>query len=141
MEPRIISDSYHVSPQISPEDAVAIHDAGYTLVIDNRPDSEIPPQLQTEQMRAACEAAGLRFEALPLTNMTMNAENIMRQTELMESADGKVLAYCASGTRCTVIWALCMANDLGADRVLQAAASAGYNLEGLRPTLKALETD
>lgn len=138
MEPRIITDRYHVSPQISPEDAAAIHEAGYTLVIDNRPDAEVPPEFQAEAMRTAIEAAGLRFAVLPLTHQTMHADNIMRQSELIEGAEGKVLAYCASGTRSTVVWALGMASDLGADAVLKTAADAGYNLQGLRPTLRAL---
>ncbi|QRF67287.1 TIGR01244 family sulfur transferase [Ponticoccus alexandrii] len=138
MEPRIITDRYHVSPQISPEDAAAIKQAGYTLVIDNRPDGEVPPDFQADAMRVAMEAAGLRFEVLPLTHQTMHADNIMRQSEMIESAEGKVLAYCASGTRSTVVWALGKASDLGADAVLETAAQAGYNLEGLRPTLRAL---
>ncbi len=138
MEPRIITDRYHVSPQISPEDAAAIKQAGYTLVIDNRPDGEVPPDFQADAMRTAMESAGLRFEVLPLTHQTMNADNIMRQGELIEGTEGKVLAYCASGTRSTVVWALGKASDLGADTVLEAAAQAGYNLEGLRPTLRAL---
>ncbi|MEN9060319.1 TIGR01244 family sulfur transferase [Ponticoccus litoralis] len=138
MEPRIITDRYHVSPQISPEDAAAIKQAGYTLVIDNRPDGEVPPDFQADAMRVAMESAGLRFEVLPLTHQTMNADNIMRQGELIEGAEGKVLAYCASGTRSTVVWALGKASDLGADTVLETAARAGYNLEGLRPTLRAL---
>lgn len=138
MEPRIITDRYHVSPQISPEDAAAIKQAGYTLVIDNRPDGEVPLDFQADAMRTAMEAAGLRFEVLPLTHQTMNADNIMRQGELIEGAEGKVLAYCASGTRSTVVWALGKASDLGADTVLETAAQAGYNLEGLRPTLRAL---
>lgn len=139
MEPRIVTETYHVSPQISPEDAAAIRDAGYTLVIDNRPDNEVPPELQAAAIRQAMEAAGLRFELLPLTHQTMTAENILRQAEMIDGAEGKVLAYCASGTRCTVIWALARASELGADGVLKAAAAAGYDLAGLRPTLKALE--
>jgi uncharacterized protein (TIGR01244 family) len=138
MDPRIIAPNYHVSPQISPEDADAIRAAGYALVIDNRPDGEVPPPLQAEAMRAAMEAAGLRFAVLPLTHQTMHAENIMRQAELIEGAEGPVLAYCASGTRSTVVWALGMASDLGADAVLSAARDGGYDLEGLRPTLKTL---
>lgn len=139
MEPRIVTESYHVSPQISPEDAAAIREAGYTLVIDNRPDNEVPPELQATPMRQAMEAAGLRFEVLPLTHQTMTAEKILQQAEMIDGADGKVLAYCASGTRCTVIWALARASELGADGVLKAAAAAGYDLAGLRPTLQALE--
>ncbi|AUC52345.1 MAG: TIGR01244 family sulfur transferase [Sagittula sp.] len=138
MTPRILTDNYHVSPQISPEDAAAIRDAGYVMVLDNRPDAEVPPEFQTDAMREAMEAAGLRFEALPLTHQTMNAENILAQADLVASANGPVLAYCASGTRCTVIWALANVESMGTDAVLETAARAGYDISGLRPTLNAL---
>jgi uncharacterized protein (TIGR01244 family) len=54
-------DDYAVSPQITPEDARAIGEAGFTTVICNRPDSEIGPDQQAEAVRRAVEAAGLRF--------------------------------------------------------------------------------
>ncbi len=138
MTPHAITDRYHVSPQIEPVDAAAIKAAGYSLVICNRPDNEVPPMLQAAAIRAAVEAEGLRFEVLPLTHQTMTAENILKQSDLAASADGPVLAYCASGTRCSVIWALGHAEELGADAVLEATAKAGYNLSGLRPTLETL---
>ncbi len=139
MTPHILSEQYHVSPQISAEDAPALKAAGYTMVICNRPDNEVPPTHQAQAIRAAVEAEGLRFEVLPLTHQTMTAENIHIQGSLADSADGPVLAYCASGTRCTVVWAMWQAQDLGADAVLEAAERAGYNISGLRPTLTALE--
>jgi uncharacterized protein (TIGR01244 family) len=138
MDPRALTPDYHVSPQIDPADAPAIKAAGYDLVICNRPDAEVPPSHQSDAMRAAIEAAGLRFVVLPLTHQTMTAENILIQSDLVQSAQGPVLAYCASGTRCSVIWALGKAETMGTDAVIQAAANAGYNLAGLRPTLDAL---
>lgn len=138
MTPRPLTPRYHVSPQIDPADAPAIKAAGYSLVICNRPDAEVPPSHQAAAMRTAVEAAGLRFEVLPLTHQTMTAENILRQSELVDGAEGPVLAYCASGTRCSVIWALGQAESLGVDAVLEAAARAGYDLRGLRPTLEEL---
>jgi uncharacterized protein (TIGR01244 family) len=138
MMARKLSETYHVSPQISPEDAAALREAGFAMVICNRPDNEVPPSHQAAAVGAAVEAQGMRFAVLPLTHQTMNAENILAQAELVEEAGGPVLAYCASGTRCTVIWALGQAEALGADGVLQAAAEAGYDISGLRPTLEAL---
>lgn len=138
MEPRALTPRYHVSPQIDPADAAAIKAAGYALVICNRPDEEVPPSHQAQTMRAAVEAEGLRFVSLPLTHQTMTAENILKQSDLVDAADGPVLAYCASGTRCSVIWALGNVDKMGVDAVLEAAAQAGYNLAGLRPTLDAL---
>ena len=138
MTPRKLSETYSVSPQISPEDVAALRDAGFVMVLCNRPDEENPPALQSDAMRQAVEAEGLRFAVLPLTHQTMNAENILKQQEIVASAGGPVLAYCASGTRCTVIWALGNAQDMGADAVIETAREAGYDIAGLRPTLETL---
>ena len=136
MDPRSITPRYFVSPQIAPEDVPAIVEAGFSRVICNRPDGEVPPSHQADAIRTAVEAAGLEFRALPLTHQTMTPENVAKQLEMAESTDGPVLAYCASGTRSSVVWALAHAAELGADAVLGKTAEAGYQLEGLRPALE-----
>lgn len=137
MDIRQITPTYHVSPQIDAVDAQAIKDAGIVRVICNRPDAEVPPALQAETIGAAMRAAGLEYEVLPLTHTTMTPENVARQSRLAQ-ADGPVLAYCASGTRCTMIWALAQAGTLSSDDILDTAAKAGYDIGGLRPTLDAM---
>lgn len=136
MDIRSLSDTYAVSPQISVDDAQAIADAGIALVICNRPDSEVPPSHHAEPIGDAVRQAGIRFEVLPLTHQTMTPENVARQAELVESANGLVLAYCATGTRCSVVWALDQAKTRKPDDVLADTAAAGYQLDGLRPTLE-----
>lgn len=135
MDARCITPRYFVSPQIAVEDIPAIADAGFKTVICNRPDAEVPPSHQAEAIRAAAEAAGLRFEVLELTHQTMTPDNVALQRNLAEQCDGPVLAYCASGTRCSVVWALGQAGDMSADEILTATAAAGYQLEQLRPAL------
>lgn len=138
MDIRQITPRYHVSPQISAEDAQALADAGIARVICNRPDAEVPPSHQAQAIEAAIRAAGMDFAVLPLTHQTMTPENIAAQAELVESAGGPVLAYCASGTRCSVIWALGQAGKLPVDEILTTTQRAGYALDGLRPTLETL---
>ena len=155
MDIRQVTPRYSVSPQIDPSDLAAIKAAGFTKVICNRPDEENPPSHQAAAMAEAAEAAGIAFEVLPLTHQTMTPENVTRQFDMVDGADGPVLAYCdtdnlwarkgtdgpvlaycASGTRCTVIWALSQAGKLSADEILGTAAKAGYMLEQLRPRLE-----
>lgn len=138
MDPRCITPRYFVSPQIAAEDLQALAEAGFKAVICNRPDAEVPPSHQADAIRIAAEAAGLRFESLPLTHQTMTAENIAKQRELAEICEGPVLAYCASGTRCSVVWALGQASDMTPDAILSKTAAAGYQLDNLRPTLEQL---
>ncbi|MWB77931.1 TIGR01244 family phosphatase [Pseudooceanicola sp. 216_PA32_1] len=139
MDIRQITPRYSVTPQITPEDVAAIKAAGFVRVICNRPDEENPAELQAGAIREVVEAAGLDFVVLPLTHQTMTPENIALQKSAAGDADGPVLAYCASGTRCSVIWALGQATDgKSSDEILAATAKAGYDLGQLRPRLDAL---
>lgn len=138
MDVRTLTPRYSVSPQIAVEDVPAIVESGFKTVICNRPDEEVPPSHQAQALQEAVEAAGLKFEVLPLTHQTMTPENVGVQRTMYENNPGPVLAYCASGTRCSVIWALGQACDLGVDVVLTTAAQAGYDLSNLRPTLDAI---
>ena len=137
MQIRQVTPRYSVSPQIAPEDMEAIRAHGFTAVICNRPDEENPVDHQAAAMAEAAKAAGLAFTAIPLTHQTMTPDNIARQEAAVAASDGPVLAYCASGTRCTVIWSLARAAEgMSADDILKTAADAGYDLSGLRPRLE-----
>ncbi|KUP92305.1 TIGR01244 family sulfur transferase [Tritonibacter horizontis] len=138
MDARTLTPRYSVSPQISVEDVPAIVAAGYTTVICNRPDSEVPPSHQAAAIRAAVEEAGLTFLELPLTHQTMTPENVALQRSYYDAAAGPVLAYCASGTRCSVAWALGLAGEVAVSDIMTTTQNAGYDLSGLRPTLEEL---
>lgn len=137
MDIRCISPRFFAAPQISAEDIAAIKDAGIDLIICNRPDEEVPPSHQAAAIGAAAEAAGVKFAFRPLTHQTMTAEIIAQNRDLMDSVDGAVLAYCASGTRSTIAWALGHAKDMSTDEIIEAARNGGYELSNLRPTLEA----
>ncbi len=138
MEIRPLTPRYAVSPQITVEDVPAIADAGFAKVICNRPDSEVPTEMQSDAIGAAVRAAGMEYEVLELTHRTMTPENIEMQRQMAESGDGPVLAYCASGTRCSVVWALGQSDRMSADEILNTTGKAGYRLDNLRPTLEQL---
>ena len=67
----------------------------------------------------------------------MTPEIIARNRDLIEGCDGKVLAYCASGTRSTIAWALGAAREMPADDIIAAAGAGGYDLSSMRPMLQA----
>jgi len=138
MDIRPLTPHYAVSPQISPEDLPLIAEAGFSAVICNRPDAENPPEWHAAAMAEAAQAVGLQFHNLPLTHQTMTPENVARQRDLIDAATGPVLAYCASGTRSSVIWSLGQAGHLSTDEILAATARAGYQLDQLRPALDAM---
>ena len=138
MDIRPLTDCYAVSPQIAAHDVAALKEAGYATIICNRPDAEVGPEEQAETIRAAAEAAGLGFVENPITHGGMGPDEVERQRRTIDEAPGPVLAYCASGTRSTVIWMLGAAPDAEPDSLLAAARAQGYQLDMLRPQLEAL---
>lgn len=136
MDIRALTPRYAVSPQIAPEDLPAIKAAGFVTVINNRPDGEIPAALQTEEIRAAAESLGLAFVANPVIGGAITEDNVSTQREVITSSPGPVFAYCASGNRSSVVWALAHAGERPADELIGIPARFGYSLEWLRPTLE-----
>lgn len=134
---RTLTPDYTTSPQITLADIPGIRGAGYKTVICNRPDSENPPELRAEVLRAAIEAAGMKFVVNPVIGGALTAENVVAQADAIRSSDGPVFAYCASGNRSSIVWALAEAGQRDADQMIAAAAKWGYNLEPYRAQIEA----
>ncbi len=131
-----LTDQFAVAPQIAAEDLPALKAAGFTTIICNRPDHEVPPPLQARTLEAAAQAEGIAFVVNPVEGGTLGFEAVAPQRAAAEGSAGPVLAYCRSGTRSSVVWALAMAPTLGVDAVLTATATAGYDLAQLRQVLE-----
>ena len=138
MEIRALTPTYAVSPQIEPADLPVIKAAGYTTVIDNRPDGEIDEGLQGSAIRKAAEALGLTFVLNPLIPGAFTPENVAVQSAAIAGSKGPVFAYCASGNRCSIIWAMMNAGNMPIDDLVAIPARFGYKLDHLRPTLEAI---
>jgi uncharacterized protein (TIGR01244 family) len=133
-----LSPDYSVAPQIVIEDVATIVNAGFKSVICNRPDQENPVPCQIEAIKAVALAAGLKFAENVFDSDSFGSDKVERQTELLKQMPGPVLAYCASGNRCSVIWAFSLAGTLEIDTILEATTHAGYQLSHLRPQLENL---
>ncbi|NSX55258.1 TIGR01244 family sulfur transferase [Parasulfitobacter algicola] len=138
MDIRTLTDTYSVTPQISPDDMTTIAQAGFKSVICNRPDAENPPAYQISEMEKAASDAGLALYLNPFPSPMMSMEHVTEQARLLTNADGPVLAYCASGTRSCRVWALSQAGQMPVDDIINAGARAGYQLNDLRSHIMAL---
>jgi uncharacterized protein (TIGR01244 family) len=135
MEIRALTPTYAVSPQIEAADLPAIKAAGYTTIINNRPDGEITENLHAAQMQKQAEALGLTFVINPLIPGNFTPDNIAVQAAAVKGSAGPVFAYCASGNRCSIIWAMMNAGTIPADDLIAIPARFGYRLDHLRPQL------
>ncbi len=142
MDIRRIDARIAVSPQIDPADIPAIKAAGFTAIVNNRPDGEEAAQPSGDAIRAAAEDAGLAYTAIPVTHAGFSHPQVAAMIDAMAQANGPVLAYCRSGTRSCNLWALAQAG-LGEDHdtLVEQGAAAGYDLNGLRPLMDAVSPD
>ncbi|MGU3389369.1 TIGR01244 family sulfur transferase [Sphingomonas sp. M1A8_2b] len=136
---RQINESISVAPQIAVDQVAEIAAAGYTTIVNNRPDDEDAGQPSGDAIRTAAEAAGLKYVSIPVTHAGFSHPQIDAMTQALTDSDGPVLAYCRSGTRSCNLWALAAAKaGRNPNLLLAQAEDAGYDLRGIRPMLDAL---
>lgn len=131
LELKRINQAVSVSPQIAAEDLAALKQMGFVAVVNNRPDGESPDQPSGEEIRAAAEAAGLDYFAIPLGRDGVSDDMVTQTRAVLEQASGPVLCYCRSGTRSTTLWALSQAGSRPAAEIIESAAHAGYDVSHL----------
>lgn len=123
-----LDDKTLVAGQIAPHEVAALKGQGVTMIVNNRPDGEEPGQPTGAEIEEAAEAAGLTYCAVPI-HRGIGPADVEAMQEAIEAADGKVLAYCRSGTRSTLAWALARRKQGAAvEDVAEAAARAGVDL-------------
>ncbi len=131
MDIKKIDDGISVSGQIQPDDIAAIKQAGFTTVINNRPDGEAPDQPAGADIAQAAQDAGLNYVAIPMGRDGVSPDMVNATRQAMADSQGPVFAFCRSGTRSTTLWALSQAGTQSADSIINSAAQAGYDISHL----------
>lgn len=127
--PRQLDDTTLVSSQIDPADVPGLAAQGVTLIINNRPDGEDPGQPLSADIEAAAEQAGIDYRFIPIRR-GIGPSDVEAMGEALESCtNGKILAFCRSGTRSTLAWAVARREQGASVEELQRAAeSAGVDI-------------
>ncbi len=136
---RKLDDQILASPQIGLADLETAKALGVTLVINNRPEGESEDQTPGDAIEAAARAAGMDYLAIPITHSGFSHGQISAMAKALEAHDGPILAYCRSGTRSTLLWALAQASrGVDADELAAKARRAGYDLTPIRAMMDML---
>ena len=136
---REVTDGFLASPQIGLDDVREAQARGVSLIINNRPEGESDDQVPGPQIEAAARAAGMDYRAIPVSHAGFSEDQVDAMATALEAAGGPVLAYCRSGTRSTLLWALAQASQ-GADpnEIAAHAAGAGYDVTPIRALIDML---
>jgi uncharacterized protein (TIGR01244 family) len=132
-----LSEQVRVGPQLSVEDIAALAKEGVKVVINNRPDGESPDQPPNAALAAAAEQAGIAYRHIPIAGGAVTPEAVKAMAEAL--GQGEAVAFCRSGMRSTMLWALAQAGSRTAEEIIEAAREAGYDVSPLRPYLEGME--
>ena len=126
-----LTESLSVAAQITPQDIPNLAAQGFTVVVCNRPDGEVPGQATMDEIEAACNAADLLFVRSPVDAMNFPGPDIEGLGALFDDPGQSVLAYCRTGTRCANLWVTSQTGETQAAAV-QAARDIGFDLSLVR---------
>ncbi len=133
-----LTDTVAVAGQLWDADLAELARQGYRAVINNRPDGEVPGQPKAADLRAAAERHGLAYWHIPVAGGQIGPAEIDGFRQALAATAGPVAAFCRSGQRSAVLWALAEAPERGPGEVTARAAAAGYDLTAVRDRLAAV---
>ena len=101
---RKLTDHILVSPQITIDQVAEAKAQGVTMIVNNRPDDEEPGQINGAEIEAAALKAGIDYVAVPVAHGGFAPWQLDGMAQALDqTGDGKMLAYCRSGTRSTLL--------------------------------------
>lgn len=128
---KYITPEFYVAEQLTIEQLSELASAGIKHVICNRPDEEGVCQESSDSMKREAERLGMSFHYLPTAPGKFESELVNQFGQLVTQLNGKVLAYCRTGTRSLSLWTLANPERKSRGDLLLLAEQAGYNMSGL----------
>jgi len=125
---RQLDDRTLVCGQIAPGEVAQLAGQGVTMLVNNRPDGEELGQPLAADIEAAAEAAGIAYRFVPIIRGIGPADIEAMQDAMQTHGEGKLLAFCRSGTRSALALALaCRGEGASREEVEQKLIGAGID--------------
>ena len=124
-----------VAGQLLPAQIQALAEQGVMTFINNRPDMEAPMQPSSQELEKLAQDLGVDYHHIPMTG-GLTPGLIEASETAYANLPRPIVAFCASGTRSTALWAFAHVKTLGVEAVMKAMSEAGYNLEQIRGPLE-----
>ena len=125
-----LAENLYISPQLTEGDAAEAARLGIRSVVCHRPDGEEESQPDYALVQDWLAAAGITEAAhQPLTAGTITVRDAEMFHLLFTASDKPVLAFCRTGTRSALLWAIhAVRSGTSVADALAAAQNAGVDL-------------
>lgn len=126
-----IIEEYVVSDQINAQDISVLKQHGFKTIFCNRPNSEEMNQPTAEELQKVADGLGIKFIHQPVIGNAILQKDVDDFKNYYENAEKPIFAYCRTGTRSTMLWALSESNKRASSEILNLTSAAGYDLSHL----------
>ena len=136
MKLAVLKPNLSALPQPLPADIGELANRGYRSIIGNRPEGEAPDQPTWNAVKAAALARGMEAVHIPVVASQIDEADIRAFREALENLPKPIAAFCRTGTRSTLLWALANQASLTVGERIRIAAKEGYDLEPFRDLIE-----
>src|SRR3546814_6912374 len=103
MKPKKLDDGVLVSGQLRAADIDSAAQAGFKMIVNNRPDGEEPDQPASAELGERAEAQGIAYRHIPVSGGKYDDASIRAMGEALDATEGKALIFCRTGMRSTTL--------------------------------------
>ena len=126
-----------VAGQIAPADVAALKQQGVTMIVNNRPDGEDVGQPKSADIEQAARDAGIAYRHVPIVRGMGPSDVEAMRAAIHDAGDGTLFAFCRSGNRSALAWAVARSEDgMPRDELERCMSEAGFNLGPVAHLLK-----
>lgn len=140
MTRKMLTPDLSVMPQVSETDIADLSRRGFKAIISNRPDGEAADQPAWAAIAATAHSHGMAALHIPVVASQIDDEDIAAFAAALRDLPTPIAAFCRTGTRAALLWALANEDSLSADERIRIAAAQGFDLLPFRARIEQLHT-
>lgn len=124
-----LDDETAIAGPIGPDGVQGAVDAGFKAIINNRPDGEQDHQPTSNSIEFAAKNKDIAYRHVPISFKALSAQDIGAMRTALDETPAPRVAFCRSGARSYLMWALVKAEDgENLERLIEQAAERGYDI-------------
>ena len=125
---RKITDNLSACAQLTQSDIKVLSEQGVKTLICNRPDYEEPDQPSSASLQAYAEGLGLQWFYQPVISGQVEDVQGDEFAEILSQAKTPIVAFCRSGARCGMLWALSQRKQQDPKALVDQLKASGYDM-------------
>jgi len=136
MKSKMLTPDLSVMPQVSEADIAELSLRGFKSIISNRPDGEAGDQPAWTAIAAAAHSHGMEARHIPVVAGQIDDDDVAAFAAALRDMPTPIAAFCRTGTRAALLWALANEGSQSPDERIRIAAAQGFDLEPFRARIE-----